>query len=150
MAEDRSYIEENTRQRERLRAFIDKADDETLAAPANEYWTVAAVLGHMAYWDSRVLALAEKIDRGEPWVAGDAEPDGDWLNDSTRPIIHAIEPRRAAQLALEIAEETDRRVAELPLDRMYPADPESPINPQRGDHRGEHLDELEAAVRARG
>jgi uncharacterized damage-inducible protein DinB len=150
MAEDRSYIEENTRQRERLRSFIEQADDETLAAPANEYWTIAGVLGHMAYWDSRVLALAEKIDRGEPWAAGDAEPDGDWLNDSTRPIIHAIEPRRAAQLALEIAEETDRRVAELPLDRMYPQDPESPIYAVRGDHRGEHLDELEAAVRARG
>jgi uncharacterized damage-inducible protein DinB len=150
MAEDRSYIEVNTRERERLRAFIEKLDDEALAAPANEYWTVAGVLGHMAYWDIRVLVLAEKIDRGEPWVAADEEPDGDWLNDSTRPIIHAIEPRRAAQLALEIAEEVDRRVAELPLDRMAPLDPDSPIWPARGDHRGEHLDELEAAVRARG
>jgi uncharacterized damage-inducible protein DinB len=148
MAEDRSYMEVNTRERERLRAFIERVDDEALAAPANEYWTVAGVLGHMAYWDSRVLVLAEKIDRGEPWVAADEEPDGDWLNDSTRPIIHAIEPRRAAQLALEIAEECDRRVAELPLDRMAPLDPDSPIWPARGDHRGEHLNELEAAVRA--
>jgi hypothetical protein len=41
-------------------------------------------------------------------------------------------------------------VAELPLDRMAPLDPESPIYPVRGDHRGEHLDELEAALRARG
>jgi hypothetical protein len=103
-------------------------------------------LGHLAYWDSRVLALAEKIDRGEPWVPSDSEPEGDWLNDSTRPIIHAIDPRRAAQLALEIAEEADRRVAELPLDRMAPRDPASPIYPVRGDHRGEHLAELEAAL----
>jgi uncharacterized damage-inducible protein DinB len=150
MSEDRSYIDVNTRERERLRAFIEGLDDEALAAPANEYWTVAGVLGHMAYWDIRVLVLVEKIDRGEPWVPADEEPDGDWLNDSTRPIIHAIEPRRAAQLALEIAEEVDRRVAELPLDRMAPIDPDSPIWPARGDHRGEHLDELEAAVRARG
>jgi hypothetical protein len=149
MTEDRSYIDVNTRERERLRAFVERVDDEALAAPANDYWTVAGVLGHMAYWDSRVLVLAEKIDRGEPWVAADEEPDGDWLNDSTRPIIHAIEPRRAAELALEIAEEVDRRVAELPLDRMAPVDPDSPIWPARGDHRGEHLDELEAAVRAR-
>ena len=150
MAEDRSYIDVNTRERERLRAFIERVDDEALAAPANEYWTVAGVLGHMAYWDSRVLVLAEKIDRGEPWLASDEEPGGDWLNDSTRPIIHAIEPRRAAQLALEIAEEVDGRVAELPLNRMAPLDPDSPIWPARGDHRGEHLDELEAAIRARG
>jgi hypothetical protein len=150
MTDDRPYIQVNDRERERLRAFINRVDDDALAAPANEYWTVAGVLGHMAYWDSRVLVLADKIDRGEAWVPSDAEPEGDWLNDSTRPIIHAIAPRAAAELALRIAEETDARVAELPLDRMAPLDPESPIWPARGDHRGEHLDELERAVRDRG
>ena len=150
VTDDRPYIQANDRERERLREFINGVDDDALAAPANEYWTVAGVLGHMAYWDSRVLVLADKIDRGEPWVQSDAEPEGDWLNDSTRPIIHAIAPRAAAELALRIAEETDARVAELPLDRMAPLDPESPIWPARGDHRGEHLDELERAVRDRG
>ena len=150
MTDDRPYIQVNDRERERLRAFIDRLDDEALAAPANEYWTVAGVLGHMAYWDNRVLVLADKIDRGEPWVPSDAEPDGDWLNDSTRALIHAIAPRAAAELALRIAEETDARVAELPLERMWPLDPESPITPVRGEHRGEHLDELERVIRDRG
>ena len=150
MTDDRPYIQANDRERERLREFITGADDDALAAPANEYWTVAGVLGHLAYWDARVLVFADKIDRGEPWVPSDAEPEGDWLNDSTRPIIHAIAPRAAAELALRIAEETDARVAELPLDRMAPLDAESPIWPARGDHRGEHLDELERAVRDRG
>ena len=150
MTDDRPYIQVNDRERERLGEFINRLDDDSLAAPANEYWTVAGVLGHMAYWDSRVLVLADKIDRGEPWVPGDAEPEGDWLNDSTRPIIHAIAPRAAAELALRIAEETDARVAELPLNRMAPLDPESPIYPARGDHRGEHLDELERALLDRG
>ncbi len=116
----------------------------------NEYWTVAGVLGHMAYWDLRFQTLAEKIDRGEPWVAGDQEPDGDWLNDSMRPLIHALAPWVAAELALRTAEETDARAAELPLDRLWPGDPDSPISPARGEHRGEHLDEIEAALRARG
>src|SRR5215218_4390081 len=147
MTDDRWYIPVNDRERERLRAFIDRLDDEALAAPANEYWTVAGVLGHLAYWDNRMLVLADKIDRREPWVPSDAEPEGDWLNDSTRPLIHAIAPRAAAELALRIAEETDARVAELPLDRMAPGDPDSPIYPARGDHRGEHLDEIEAALR---
>ena len=150
MAEDRSYIDANTRQRERLRALVERLDDTQLSTPVNEYWTVAGVLGHMAYWDIRVLVLAEKIDRGEPWAPGDAEPEGDWLNDSTRPLIHAIAPREAARLALRIAEETDARVAELPLDRMWPRDPNSPIYPGRDDHRGEHLDEIEAALASRG
>jgi hypothetical protein len=149
MAEDRSYVAANTRERERMRALVEGLDDDALVAPVNEYWTVAGVLGHIAYWDIRVLVLAEKIDRGEPWAAGDSEPDGDWLNDSTRPLIHAIRPRDAAELALRIAEQTDARVAELPLDRLYPRDPDSPIYAGRGEHRGEHLDEIEAALQAR-
>ena len=149
MADDRSYIDANTRERERLRALVEGLDDDALTAPVNEYWTVAGVLGHIAYWDIRVLVLAEKIDRGEPWEPSDAEPGGDWLNDSTRPLIHAIAPREAAQLALRIAEETDARVATLPFDRLWPSDPGSPINAVRADHRGEHLDEIEAALRAR-
>ena len=150
MPDDRSYVAANTRQRERLRALVERLDDEALSAPVNEYWTVAGVLGHLAYWDLRFQTLAEKIDRGEAWVAGDQEPDGDWLNDSMRPLIHALAPRTAAELAVRIADETDARAAELPLNRLWPGDPDSPISPARGDHRGEHLDEIEAALRARG
>lgn len=150
MSGQRSYVDANTRERERLRALVERLDDDDLMSPVNEYWTVAGVLGHIAYWDIRVLVLAEKIDRGEPWAPGDAEPDGDWLNDSTRPLIHAIRPRDAAALALRIAEQTDARVVELPLHRLYPGDPDSPINPGRWEHRAEHLDEIEAALQARG
>jgi hypothetical protein len=149
VADDRPYVDANTRERERMRALIEGLDDDALSAPVNEYWTVAGVLGHIAYWDIRVLVLSERIDRGEPWEPGDAEPDGDWLNDSTRPLIHAIRPRDAAEFALRIADETDARVAELPLDRMVPGEPDSPIYPGRGEHRGEHLDEIEAALRAK-
>ena len=150
MADDRSYIEANIRERERLRALVEGLDDETLLFPVNEYWTVAGVLGHIAYWDIRVLVLAEKIDRGEPWAAGDAEPEGDWLNDSTRPLIHAIAPRVAAELALQTAEQCDALVAEEPPERMWPGDPDSPLNAGRWEHRAEHLDEIEAALKARG
>jgi len=149
MAEERPYVAANTRERERLRALVESLDAEALSAPVNDYWTVAGVLGHIAYWDIRVLVLAGKIDRGEPWVAGDAEPEGDWLNDTTRPLIHAIAPREAAQLAVRIADETDALVARLPLDRMWPADPDSPVSAARSEHRGEHLDEIEAALRVR-
>jgi hypothetical protein len=149
MAADRSYIDANNRERERLRALVDGLDDDALTAQVNEYWTVAGVLGHIAYWDIRVLVLAEKIGRGEPWSPGDAEPEGEWLNDTTRPLIHAIAPREAAKFALRIAEQTDALVAALPLNRMWPGDPDSPINASRWEHRGEHLDEIEAALRAR-
>jgi hypothetical protein len=149
MSEDRSYIDENTRVRERLRALVDRLDEDELLAPVNEHWTVAAVFGHIAFWDARVLALADKLERGVPFSPSDAEPeDVDWINDATRPLIHAIPPLELARLALRIAEETDARVATLPPDRLWPSDPSSPLYALRAAHRGEHLDDVEAALRA--
>jgi hypothetical protein len=149
MMEDRSYIATNDRERERLRALIESLDEDALRAAVNESWNVAGVLGHMAFWDIRVLLLADKVERGEPFGPQDEEPEGDWLNDATRPLIHAIRPRDAADLALRIAEETDARVARLPVERLAPQDPDSPLYAIRADHRGEHLDEIEAALRRR-
>ncbi len=118
--------------------------------PVNDYWTVAAVFGHIAFWDARVLSLADKLERGVPFSPSDAEPeDVDWINDASRPLIHAIPPREVAQLALRIAEETDARVATLPFERLWPRDPDSPLYALRASHRGEHLDDVEAALHAR-
>jgi hypothetical protein len=38
-------------------------------------------------------------------------------------------------------------VATLPVDRLWPTDPDSPLYALRASHRGEHLDEVEAALR---
>ena len=150
MAEDRSYIDQNTRERERFRALVERLSEDELRAPVNEYWTVAGVFGHIAFWDARVLSLADKLERGVPFTSSDSEPeDVDWINDASRALIHAIPPLEAARLALQIAEETDARVATLPVDRLWPQDPDSPLYALRASHRGEHLDEVEAALRAR-
>ncbi len=144
-----SYVAENARERERLRALVERLGEAELRAPVNEHWTVAGVLGHIAFWDARVLALADKLERGVAFTPDDDEPeDVDWINDATRPLIHAIPPVELAGLAVRIAEETDARVASLPAGRRWPEDPGSPINPLRASHRGEHLDEIESALRA--
>jgi hypothetical protein len=151
MSIDRSYVEHNTRERERLRALVARLGEDELDTPVNERWTVAGVLGHIAFWDSWALVLAGKLGRGAPFSPSDAEPeDVDTINDATRPLIHAIAPRDAAQLALRLAEQTDRRVASVAPDRMWPNDPNSPLNPLRASHRAEHLDEIEAALGANG
>ena len=150
MTDDRSYVEENTRERERLRALVERLGEDELRRPVNEFWTVAGVLGHIAFWDARILALADKLERGVPFSPDDTEPeDVDWINDASRPLIHAIAPLEAARLALRIATETDERVASLPADRLYPRDPDSPIYALRAAHRGEHLDDVEAALAGR-
>jgi sulfite reductase beta subunit-like hemoprotein len=151
MSLDRSYGDQNDAERERLRALVARLGEEELRRSVNEDWTVAGVLGHIAFWDARALVLADKVERGVPFSPSDAEPeDVDWINDATRPLIHAIAPREAAQLALRLAEETDRRVASLAPDRMSPNDANSPLNPFRADHRAEHLDQIEAALGAEG
>jgi hypothetical protein len=150
MSQDRSYVDENTRERERLRALVERLDEDELRIPVNPHWTVAGVFGHIAFWDARVLALADKLERGTPFSPSDTEPeDVDWINDASRALIHAIPPLEAARLALRTAEETDARVATLPVDRLWPADPESPLYAVRASHRGEHLDDVEEALRGR-
>jgi hypothetical protein len=149
---NRSYIEQNALELDRLRRLVEGLSEDELSGQVNESWTVAGVLGHVAFWDARALFLANKLVRGEPFSPSDEEPeDVDWINDSARPLIHAIPPRDAAELALRLAEETDERVASLPADLVagtWPADPNSPLNPLRASHRGEHLDEIEAALAA--
>jgi len=144
---DRSYIEQNDRERERLRVLIASLSDDDLRTKVNEFWTVAGVLGHLAYWDARAEILIKKAQRGEAFTASDYEPDDPtWINDSTRALIHAIPPRGVAELTVRTAEDIDARVTEIPADKLWPNDPESPLNGRRASHRGEHLDEIEAAV----
>ena len=150
MSEDRSYVDQNTRERERLRALVERLGEDELRGSVNQHWTVAGVLGHIAFWDARVLSLADKLERGVPFSPDDSEPeDVDWINDASRPLIHAIPPLEAARLTLQIAEETDAHVATLPVDRLWPRDPDSPLYALRASHRGEHLDDVEASLRAR-
>ena len=151
VSEERPYVRENDRERERMRALVERLDETRLSQQVNEYWTVAGVLGHIAFWDARVLALSEKLENGVAFSPDDNEPeDVDWINDASRPLIHAVPPAELARLALDIAERTDAKVATLPPDRLHPVDPTSPIYAFRSSHRGEHLDDVERALGDRG
>ena len=150
MSDDRAYVEGNDRERERLRGLVERLSEDELRLPVTESWTVAGGFGPLACWDARVLARSEKLEPGVPFSPDDNEPeDVDWINDASRPLIHAVPPPALARLALDIAEQTDAKVATLPPDRLWPTDPDSPIYAIRADHRGEHLDEVEAALRGR-
>ncbi|SRR5712692_1350358 len=146
---DRSYVADNARELERLRALISRLSDQDLGSMVNEHWTVAGVLGHIAFWDGRALFLAEKLQRDGALMPSAEPEDVDWINDSTRPLIHAIAPRQAAEVALRIAEETDELVASLSPELVATIDDTSQLNLVRAEHRGEHLDEIEAALAGR-
>jgi hypothetical protein len=145
--DDVDFIEDNARELQRLRALVGRLTDEQLSAAVNEYWTVAGVLGHVAFWDARALYLADHFDPATGFPDDVGEPlNGDWINDSARPLIHAIDPREAAELTLRIAEQIDAAVAAIPADKLWPQDPDSPLNGRRASHRAEHLDEIEAVL----
>jgi len=147
-APDRSYLQKNARELERMRTLIARLTDEDLRKPANNEWTVAATLLHVAYWDMRTLWLADKIARGEPFTPAEVEPEPPtWINDVVRPFLHAVDPREAARLALRTAEDADRRVAGLAPEKLWPNDQGSLLNAFRSEHRREHLDKIEEALR---
>jgi hypothetical protein len=148
MTEDRSHQAETDAERARLRALVARLSDAELARPMPDGWTVAAVLAHAAYWDARAIYWMDKWGPdGEPTTY---EPeDTDAANESAKPICLALRPRDAAELALRLAEEADRKVRGM-SDTMLAkirAKGDPPFDLSRANHRKEHLDESEAALR---
>jgi hypothetical protein len=140
---DRSFEATNAATLERLRAVVAAASDDDLRNEMPGGWTVAAVLGHLAFWDQRALVILDQLDAGEtPPPANDAETD--LLNDISKRFFLAMDPRALAVLTVEIAEETNARLASLPDERIAEIS-ETWINPTRV--RADHLTEVEQALR---
>jgi hypothetical protein len=145
---DRSYVDENERERRRLRELVERLSDEELAHPMDDGWTVVAVLVHAAFWDYRIVSWLQRWgpDGSGPEPTYEGE-DVDWVNDSNKPIFLAIPPRAAARIAVDAAEAADRAVADVSdelLSRIERAG--FVVNPERWDHRREHLDEIERVL----
>jgi hypothetical protein len=150
MSSDRSFLAENQAQRVRLRTLVSRLTDAELARPMPAGWTVAAVFGHLAFWDQRLLVLLERCEEkgaaGMPAPVRDA--DIDWINDAAKPLLLALPARGAADLAVGIAEALDRKIEALSDDFVARnAAAGTPLNLVRADHRREHLDEIERALR---
>ena len=107
-AMDRSFVAENARELERLKALVSRVTDEDLEATLNPYWSVAGTLAHMAFYDGRALLMAGKLARREPFTSSDVEAENvDWINDSTKALCLALPPRDAARLAVAAADAAD-------------------------------------------
>jgi mycothiol maleylpyruvate isomerase-like protein len=143
-----SFIDENARELDRLRMLVARLTDSDLTRSVTPEWSVADMLGHVAFWDARASALAAKLERGIPFTDSDYEPeDVDVLNTAAARLVKALPPRDAAELAVRLAEEVDARIAKLPPEQMWPQAERSPLNAFRSSHRREHLDQIEAALR---
>jgi hypothetical protein len=144
MTYDRSFIELNRASSQRIRDLAARLSDEELQQPVGEHWTVAIVLAHLAFWDRRVLYVLDRTEQdGEVFI-----PEIDiFVNDLSLPLWAAIPPRAAARIAIETADELDRRLEGYPpdlLEQVYAASRRWVV---RALHRNEHLDEAYAALK---
>ena len=148
MSVDRKIVDENTKERQRLKALVGRLSDADLARPLTAGWTVAGVLGHLAFWDQRIVVLLDAWQRTGAAPNPNRDEDIDWINDAGKPFLLALPPRQAAELTVAIAEAVDSKIAALPDDfAARIAGAGNPISLHRAEHRREHLDEIEAALR---
>jgi hypothetical protein len=144
MAMDRSFIERNRASTKRIRDLAARLSDEEMKTPVGEHWTVAIVFAHLAFWDRRVMYVLDMTQRdGKLFI-----PEIDiFVNDLSLPLWAAIPPSEATRIAIETAEAVDKQLEEFPpalLEEIYAY---SQRWVERNRHRGEHLDEAEAALR---
>jgi hypothetical protein len=144
MTMDRSFIERNRASTERIRALAARLTDEELQHRVGEHWTVAVALAHLAFWDRRAMYVLDKTERdGKLFI-----PEIDiFVNDLSLPLWAAIPPRQAARIAIETAEAVDKRLENYPpalLEEIYAYNRRWVV---RALHRGEHLDEVDTALK---
>jgi hypothetical protein len=145
MALDRSFVELNRASTERIRLLVGRLTDGELQHPVGEHWTVAITLAHLAFWDLRVLYALDLTER-ERKLATPELPT--IVNDVSLPLVAAIPPAAAARLAVETGLTLDKRLESFPqglVEEMYAYNKRWVL---RSLHRGEHLDEIDAALRA--
>ena len=142
---ERPFIAENAREFKRLRSLVDRLTEDDLNLAMEEGWTVAAALAHLAFWDRRSLVLMRK------WSSSEIEPspiDIDVANDSLLPLLLAIPPRAAADLAVSSAGAIDRELETASSDLI--ASIESlgeKFRLYRSFHRKMHLDQIEGRLK---
>jgi len=144
MTQDRSFVELNRASTERIRTLVARLSDKEMQHPVGEHWTVSIALAHLAFWDRRVLYVLDKTERdGKLFI-----PEIDtFVNDLSLPLWAAIPPREAARIAIETSETLDQRLENYPpalLDEIYTYNKRWVV---RALHRGEHLDEVDAALK---
>jgi hypothetical protein len=144
MTMERSFIEHNRASTERMRALAKRLNDQEMLTRVGEHWTVGIVFAHLAWWDRRVMYVLDMTEKDNRLFIPEIDI---FVNDLSLPLWAAVPPREAVRIALETAETLDKRLEEYSpalLEEIYNYNKRWVI---RALHRGEHLDEAEAALR---
>jgi hypothetical protein len=124
-----------------------KLNDDDLQRDLGEGWTVSVALAHLAFWDERAALLLERYAEGTPqhhipdWYE-------DLLNQTLEPQWRALSPRAAADGAVAAAEHVTRVLRTLDDDLCARLEShEEGYLLRRFNHRNEHIEQIEAALR---
>ena len=143
MTLDQSFVARNRAATDRIRSLAARLSDADMQRRVGEHWTVAIALAHLAFWDRRALYVLDQTEREGKVVT----PNMDIVvNDLSLPLWAVIPPREAARLAIETATALDTRLESFPpalLAEIYAHNKRFVL---RALHRGEHLDEVDAAL----
>jgi hypothetical protein len=138
---DRSFVDANVEVTAELGDLVASLSRSDLGADLGEGWTVSMALAHLAFWDSWHLARWEHAA-----ASGEVAPPpvDDEIsgrnNDALVETWRALDPERAAALALDAAARIDAYVAglsEAAIEAAIAAD--SPNWFARRPHRSEHI-----------
>jgi len=143
MAMDPSYNQSNRESTARIRDMAARLTDEKLCTPVGEHWTVAIVFAHLAFWDRRVMYVLDKTEQDGKLFIPQIEIA---VNDISLPLWAAIPPREAGRIAIETAEELDRRLETFPPALLEEINAYNRRWVDRSLHRGSHLDEADEAL----
>jgi hypothetical protein len=141
---DPSYKDLNRASSERIKKLAVSLTDEEMQTRVGEHWTVAIALAHLAFWDRRVMYVLDMTAKDGKLFIPEINI---FVNDLSLPLWAVIPSREAARIAIETAEDLDKRLEVYPqelLEEIYNYNKRWVI---RALHRNEHLDEVDAALK---
>ena len=134
-------IRDNARENEHIKKLVESLSDKDLRVPLEAGWTVSAVFAHLAFWDQRAITLIAKWKKEG---ISESPIDIDVVNEVTRRLCLAIEPRKAAELAMTLADELDKTISGLTPEMVEAIQAKgTTVKLRRADHRRTHLKEIE-------
>jgi hypothetical protein len=141
MSEVAAYVAHNDEQRERLQRLIHRlGDDDLLRDVPGTEWSVADTLAHLAFYDRRAQILMEKFVREG---VSPSPYDFQTLNDALPHLTRLIPPRAIAEEALAAAVAADEAATAISETLLAEIRARNEVNPDRGIHRQNHLDDIE-------
>ena len=149
MSDAADAMDANDRERQRLARLVAALEQGELSRIVHDRWTVAAKLAHLAFWDRVALGHLERWAAGAEYVLETPQWYDDVLNDAVLVESLTLVGGTAVQLVLAAAEAIDARLRGLEAGRAERllVDRDTAWLLRRHNHRAEHLDEIEGALR---